>query len=61
MRRFLVVEVGCLECSGGEAAPVELARTDDLAEVQALIAAEHYSNEVDRFGVDLTTGELVVA
>lgn len=59
MDRYLVIEVGCLECSQGDAAASVVLRTNSRAEAERAATKDDYSSEWDRFVLDVTTGDII--
>lgn len=58
VNRYIVIEVGCLECESAANPSIEL-RTDDLEEAKTFAADIGRYNDHDRFIVDLHEGAVI--
>lgn len=60
MSRYIVIEVGCLECADGDnCGPEVVGTTDELAEAYRLGRKPRYSAEYDLVIIDTEFGEVV--
>lgn len=62
MSRYIVIEVGCIECiGGGDSDPVVILATNDLAEAATATpeGRDEYRTEADSFVIDTTTGSII--
>lgn len=58
--RYVVFEVGCLECSiDSQADPEIVAKTDSLDEAITLIREKRWAGDADRFALDLHDGTVI--
>lgn len=58
MSRYLVIEVGCLECSYGDADANVVGRSESLDEAVRQAIKQDYSSQYDRFVIDTKTGNI---
>jgi hypothetical protein len=61
MKRYIVFEVGCLECNSGESDPAVILRTDDLDEARKSMTEMWASGMADRFTFDTVSGDVIKA
>lgn len=61
MRRYHLIEVGCLECSfDGDSEPTRIMSADETNEMMMTMMTEtKYSHSVDRFVFDSMTGRII--
>lgn len=60
MRRYHLIEVGCLECSfDGDSEPTLIMSADETNKLLLMMTETKYSHSVDRFVFDSMTGRIV--
>lgn len=60
MKRYLVIDVGCLECAEGQSCdPKRILDTDDADEAVKAATKGEWSRQYDMFVVDTQTGALI--